>query len=473
MVYHDDVRCMSPNGLYAANTMLMYAANTTSPLFLETWRLSNHPTGSSDCRRQRHHFVGRWFARRRDGRRHWLFVHVVFSECDSVASLMMFSACSSLRCDLVLRNLVPFGVCTMYERGSVLVLPSNSWRVTHPNNTLAQYITKSHKSLWWLGIRPHRDTLSARLVHHSKRRLTVEHDGTMETDAHFAHGYYHSPKALATTHNGDKPGRVKFSCEPVTQKFIAHMKSETKFTLYGDLPDILGFGVGSGDSNTSLTSSAGSMFVRAYSFVDLMRGFESQYVYSSIVEPRIVGDKIAQLLRIMPIPGKHREMMTARFDHVQYIPVLSLEFGSVETEIRDGTDQRSLTDRPVHSNAGRWQWRFTFDGAAPGYSDELWRLICEAGGWGTALYFTAARVQRGHGFGSLFSGLLRSVAPLIRRCAVALEKRALTTGRRLLAMSWLVRTTRRRQNEGHQLSEEIWCKASSTQQHIPVNEWSV
>ena len=46
------------------------------------------------------------------------------------------------------------------------------------------------------------------------------------------------------------------------------------------------------------------------------------------------------------------------------------------------------------------------------------------GRWG----FTGTRVQRGHGFGSLFSGLLRTVAPLIRRGAVALGKRALTTG---------------------------------------------
>ena len=37
----------------------------------------------------------------------------------SVALLRMFSACNSPSCYLVLRNLVPFGVCTMYERGSV------------------------------------------------------------------------------------------------------------------------------------------------------------------------------------------------------------------------------------------------------------------------------------------------------------------------------------------------------------------
>ena len=47
---------------------------------------------------------------------------------------------------------------------------------------------------------------------------------------------------------------------------------------------------------------------------------------------------------------------------------------------------------------------------------------------GALPYSTGARVQRGHGFESLFSGLLRTVAPLIRRGAVALENRALTTG---------------------------------------------
>ncbi len=98
---------------------------------------------------------------------------------------------------------------------------------------------------------------------------------------------------------------MKFSYESVTQKFVAHVKSRTKVTLYGDLPDILGFGVGSGDSSASLASSASLMFVRASSIVDLRRGLDSLYVYSSIVEPRIVGDKIAPLLRIVPITGKH------------------------------------------------------------------------------------------------------------------------------------------------------------------------
>ena len=47
---------------------------------------------------------------------------------------------------------------------------------------------------------------------------------------------------------------------------------------------------------------------------------------------------------------------------------------------------------------------------------------------GALPYFAGARVQGEHGFGSLFGGLLRSVAPLIKRGALALGNRALKTG---------------------------------------------
>ena len=42
--------------------------------------------------------------------------------------------------------------------------------------------------------------------------------------------------------------------------------------------------------------------------------------------------------------------------------------------------------------------------------------------------FAGARVQRGHGLDSLFGGLLRSAAPLIKRGAIALGMRALRVG---------------------------------------------
>ena len=206
----------------------------------------------------------------------------------------------------------------------------------YPNNTLAQYVTNLPRRIslsgeWECGLTeinyPH--------YWYNVRgaRLTVEHDGKMDTDAYFTDG---SAKMLVRTLNdGAKCVRVKFSYEPVTQKVTVHMKGDITFALYGDLPDILGFGTG--DAVNMRTSPARATVVQGHSVVDLRRGFESLYVYSGIVEPRIVGDKIAPLLRIVPITGRHGEMVTASFDHVQYIPVLSREFGTIETEIRDDT----------------------------------------------------------------------------------------------------------------------------------------
>ena len=47
---------------------------------------------------------------------------------------------------------------------------------------------------------------------------------------------------------------------------------------------------------------------------------------------------------------------------------------------------------------------------------------------GALPYFVSARYQRGHGLGSLFSGLVRSAMPLIKRGAVAVRKGASKTG---------------------------------------------
>ena len=122
--------------------------------------------------------------------------------------------------------------------------------VTHPNNTLAQYITNlphriSLSGHWECGLTeihyPH-DWYNVR-----NARLMVEHAGKMETDTYYADGYYGSANMLVRTLNdGVKGGSVTFSYDPMTQKVCAHMKGDTTFKLYGDLPDILGFGTGDG-----------------------------------------------------------------------------------------------------------------------------------------------------------------------------------------------------------------------------------
>ena len=209
------------------------------------------------------------------------------------------------------------------------------------------------------------------------------------------------------------------------------MKGDTMFTLYGDLIDILGFRkihdrngdpLDTSGNGRSVRSSkkVASMSFPAEAVVDLRPSFESLYVYSGIVEPRVVGDKIVPLLRIVPITGQHGVIVTTCFDHVQYIPESifwndrNIYMGRhwptspIRTGKCDGDTTLSTVQHwPIHMN----------------YDDYCTRQV-----GGALPYFTGARVQRGHGFGSLCSGLLRSVALLINRGALALGKRAPTTG---------------------------------------------
>ena len=85
-------------------------------------------------------------------------------------------------------------------------------------------------------------------------------------------------------------------------------------------------------------------------------------------------------------------------------------------------------------------------------------------------YFTGARIQRGHGFGRLFSVLLRTVSPLSRRGAVALGKRALTTGAQIAGDVVAGKNVKKVATRRATAAGRNLCKTFSTHHHLPVNE---
>ena len=233
-----------------------------------------------------------------------------------------------------------------------LVLPSNSPMSMYPNNTLAQYVTNLPRRVslsgeWECGLTeihyPH-DWYNVR-----NARLTIAHGNSLDTDRHIDDGYYDSPNVLVRALNGEKGGRVKFSYDGVTQKVCVQMKGgDTTFKLYGDLIDILGFRkrhdqngdpldtTGDGRSVRS-SKNVASMSFPAETVVDLRRGFESLYVYSGIVEPRIVGDKDCTAATNSADNRTTRRDGDSKFRSRPVHSVLSREFGTIETEIRDDT----------------------------------------------------------------------------------------------------------------------------------------
>ena len=79
--------------------------------------------------------------------------------------------------------------------------------------------------------------------------------------------------------------------------------------------------------------------------VDMAQGFCSLYVYTNVVESRVVEHSVVPLLRIVPIKGKHGDVVSKSFDNVQYIPVLHKELTSIEIDIRDDAGRRVPFER--------------------------------------------------------------------------------------------------------------------------------
>lgn len=69
---------------------------------------------------------------------------------------------------------------------------------------------------------------------------------------------------------------------------------------------------------------------------DISEGFSSLFVYSDIVENRLVGDVMVPLLRVVPVrgsPSDPQNIQWESFKHVQYIPVNRTRADTIEVNI--------------------------------------------------------------------------------------------------------------------------------------------
>ena len=87
--------------------------------------------------------------------------------------------------------------------------------------------------------------------------------------------------------------------------------------------------------------------VHAERVVDMTQGLNSLYVYTDVVQPRVVGDSLVPLLRSVPIKGKPGDMVASRFTNIHYVPLQHKEFSTVEIDIRDDTG------RPISFERGK------------------------------------------------------------------------------------------------------------------------
>ena len=144
-------------------------------------------------------------------------------------------------------------------------------------------------------------------------------------------------RRILTNHGMDKS--IGLYREPVSNKvYLMLRENGTRITLSRNLCNIFGF------DQTSFSEGTH----RGDKHCDITEGFTSLYVYTNVVEPQIVGDTLAPLLRVVPIPTNHGVGNCAvNFQHIQYLPVVSTGSDIIEILIRRDDGQ------PVSFQSGK------------------------------------------------------------------------------------------------------------------------
>ena len=234
-----------------------------------------------------------------------------------------------------------------------LTLPSNASMHLHPDNTLTHYVTSLPQRIslsgeWECGLveiqYPH-DWYNVR--EKDSWFFLSESSSDGHSVGGIATGYYDGTRKLIRAINRSLAciavrQRVKLSYSDITQKVSVRMSPSTEFTTHGSMGVILGLDARTIRSPESHVPLDGDGEVYTFvkegdSVVDMKQGFESLYVYTNVVESRVVGDSLVPLLRIVPIQGEHGHTISRHFEHVQYLPLLRKEFGTIEIDIRDDT----------------------------------------------------------------------------------------------------------------------------------------
>ena len=259
-----------------------------------------------------------------------------------------------------------------------MTLPSNASMKVYPDNTLAHYITDLPQRIdltgeWECG-------LATIQYPHTWYNVTEEDVWFFlnENDApsripstKLSSGYYNDPVTFMYHFNKglysmctDKV-QAQMSYSAVTQKMTLHMTPNTVFTIpyHSATTSMLGFRrsivttlpvvIATDAESTRVRPSTSSVSPPqhpsddSYPFhneaddvVNMTHGVDTIYVYTDVVESRIVGDSLAPLLRALTISGRHGDTVSDRFTNIHYVPLLHSHFHSIEVDIRDDVGRR-------------------------------------------------------------------------------------------------------------------------------------
>ena len=225
-----------------------------------------------------------------------------------------------------------------------LTLPSNSSIRYFPENTLANFKTRLHHALdlshgdWEVGLTeiqyPHNwyddfKQVGGVIITKKEKKGLVQ--DIIHREYPVPHRICHKIETLITYLN-KLLRNVTFKWDQEGHRVGVELDENMTLYLPQSIAKVLGLPK---TISKSTWYTGGDMFGCAVP--NLQQGISSMYLYCSLVEPNLVGDTLAPLLRIVPINGQFGENFTRVYDTIIYQPVKKSVVQNVEIDIRDDT----------------------------------------------------------------------------------------------------------------------------------------
>lgn len=221
-----------------------------------------------------------------------------------------------------------------------ITLPSNASMDIFPNNTLAEFKVKlpNHMNLdgdWEVGLASITFPRTWFTIRAKDCRVYYDDGSGFFSVLIIPEGYYNDIAGIVTAINAalTKLGGkgINLKLDKMTQKVTATVAKGKKLSFENYLGVLLGFG-----NDKTTTGSYVS---------DINVGMQSLFIYLNIVEPQVVGDILAPLLRTVPAQGKMNEVITLNYENPQYVPVTTKDFETLEVLITSDTGEKIPFER--------------------------------------------------------------------------------------------------------------------------------
>ena len=221
----------------------------------------------------------------------------------------------------------------------------------YPDNTMTHYLTKLPHRIelegqWEVGLVEIQYPHSWYNLQHHEGELAIysRPDGAGESEEtvfRIPGGYYPTITTLLNrieleaqrALNLTSASPVRFKYDEITRKVTGYMTG-CALHVGTKIQRILGTSIAAFPPGQTTSAQVVDMDV-----------LHSMYVYCDLVQARIIGDKMTQLLRVIPVEGNDGDMVTRIYENVHYVPLQSKTFETVEIDIRDSLGQKVPFER--------------------------------------------------------------------------------------------------------------------------------